>query len=64
MEDQHEEPILDGELGLTISDSDSEGAVCEDDRFRLGVPPVARAITNLINDLNALMANVNTEIDD
>jgi len=35
-----------------VSDTDSDTAVTEDDRFRLSVPPVARAMKLLINDLN------------
>jgi hypothetical protein len=34
-----------------VSDTDSDTAVTEDDRFRMSVPPVARAMQKLINDL-------------
>lgn len=43
---------MDGDQGIVVSDTDSDTAVTEDDRFRLSVPPVARAMKLLINDLN------------
>lgn len=36
--------ILDGDHGIIVSDTDSDTAVTEDERFRLAVPPVARAM--------------------
>ena len=39
-----DELILDGDQGITVSDTDSDTAVTEDERFRLSVPPVARAM--------------------
>ena len=36
--------ILDGDHGIIVSDTDSDTAVTEDERFRLSVPPVARAM--------------------
>jgi hypothetical protein len=44
--------ILDGDQGIIVSDTDSDTAVTEDDRFRLAVPPVARAMQKLLIDLN------------
>lgn len=47
-----DELILDGDQGIIVSDTDSDTAVTEDDRFRLAVPPVARAMQKLLMDLN------------
>lgn len=44
--------ILDGDQGIIVSDTDSDTAVTGDDRFRLAVPPVARAMQKLLVDLN------------
>lgn len=44
--------ILDGDQGIIVSDTDSDTAVTEDERFRLAVPPVARAMQKLLIDLN------------
>jgi hypothetical protein len=52
------ELILDGDQGVVVSDSDSDGAVNEDDRFRLSVPPVARAMQKLINDVNEALLKI------
>lgn len=52
------ELILDGDQGVVVSDSDSDGAVNEDDRFRLAVPPVARAMQKLINDVNEALLKI------
>ena len=50
--------LLDGDCGLIISESDSDAAVNEDDKFRLSVPPIARAIKQLITDLHLAFAKV------
>ena len=50
--------ILDGDQGLIISESDSEAAITEDEKFRLSVPPVARAIMMLIADLDEAFLQV------
>ena len=41
-----------------MSDTDSDTAVNEDDRFRLSVPPVARAIQKLLGDLNEALQKI------
>ena len=41
-----------------MSDTDSDTAVNEDDRFRLAVPPMARAFKALINDLNEALRKI------
>lgn len=53
-----DELILDGDQGIVVSDTDSDSAVNEDDRFRLAVPPVARAMKKLINDLNTALKKI------
>lgn len=49
---------LDGETGLVISDSDSDAAVNEDTKFKMSVPPIVRAIKQLIEDLNLAFKKV------
>lgn len=53
-----DELILDGDLGIMVSDTDSDTAVNEDDRFRLSVPPVARAVQKLLTDLNEALQKI------
>jgi hypothetical protein len=53
-----DELILDGDQGIVVSDTDSDTAVDEDDRFRLSVPPVARAFKQLITHLNEALVKI------
>ena len=53
-----DELILDGDQGMIVSDTDSDTAVDEDDRFRLSVPPLARAFKVLLSDLNEALIKV------